>query len=77
MTRSPSRRRPARLPDALELDAELTRITAMNIEELREMWREKRKHKPPAALTKDLMAARFHTGCKRSAWGCCLMAGEQ
>jgi hypothetical protein len=28
----------------------------MNVEELREMWREKRKHEPPAALTKDLMA---------------------
>jgi hypothetical protein len=28
----------------------------MNIEELREMWRDKRKHEPPAALTKDLMA---------------------
>ncbi|WP_164479308.1 DUF2924 domain-containing protein [Methylocystis rosea] len=38
------------------LDTELTRIAAMNIEELREMWREKRKHEPPAALTKDFMA---------------------
>ncbi|MDP3555141.1 DUF2924 domain-containing protein [Methylocystis sp.] len=56
MTRSPSRRRPAGLPDAPDINAELTRIAAMNIEELREMWREKRKHKPPAALTKDLMA---------------------
>ncbi|MBA4192680.1 MAG: hypothetical protein C0467_32335 [Planctomycetaceae bacterium] len=56
MTRSPSRRRPAGLPDAIDLDAELARITAMNIEELREMWREKRKREPPAALTKDLMA---------------------
>ena len=56
MTRSPSRRRPAGLPDAIDLDAELARIAAMNIEELREMWREKRKREPPAALTKDLMA---------------------
>jgi|GEM_PF-445002 len=56
MTRSPSRRRPAGLPDATDLHAELTRIAAMNIEELREMWHEKRKREPPAALTKDLMA---------------------
>ena len=56
MTRSPSRRRPAGLPDATDINAELARIAAMNIEELREMWREKRKHEPPAALTKDLMA---------------------
>jgi hypothetical protein len=56
MTRSPSRRRPAGLPDATDINAELTRIATMNIEELREMWREKRKHELPAALTKDLMA---------------------
>lgn len=56
MTRSPSRRHPAGLPDAIDLDAELARITAMNIEELRQMWRETRKHEPLAALTKDLMA---------------------
>ncbi len=55
MTRSPSRR-PAGLPDTPDLNAQLTRIAAMNIEELREMWRGKRKHEPPAALTKDLMA---------------------
>ncbi len=56
MTRSPARRRPAGLPDATDLHAELTGIAAMNIEELREMWHEKRKHEPLAALTKDLMA---------------------
>lgn len=47
------------LPDATDIHAELTRIAAMNIEELREMWREKRKHEPPAAFTKDLMARAF------------------
>ncbi|MGJ0531855.1 DUF2924 domain-containing protein [Methylocystis sp.] len=56
MTRSPSRRRPAGLPDATDINAELARIIAMNIEELREMWRAKRKREPPVALTKDLMA---------------------
>jgi hypothetical protein len=53
MTRSLSRRRPA---DATDINAELSRIAAMNIEELREMWREERKTEPLAALTKDLMA---------------------
>jgi hypothetical protein len=56
MTRSPSRRRPAGLPDAADVNAELTRIGTMNSEELRAMWRAKRKHEPPATLTKDLMA---------------------
>lgn len=56
MKRSPSRRRPAGLPDATEFNAEVARIAAMNIGELREMWREKRKREPLAALTKDLMA---------------------
>ncbi|MGJ0502394.1 MAG: DUF2924 domain-containing protein, partial [Methylocystis sp.] len=54
--RSPSLRRRASPPDATDINAEERRIAAMNVEELREMWREKRKHEPPAALTKDLMA---------------------
>ncbi len=56
MTQSPSRRRPAGRPDAADINSELIRIAATNIEELRAMWRAKRKHEPPAALTKDLMA---------------------
>ncbi len=56
MKQTPSRRRLASLPDAIDLNAQLVRIAAMNIEELREMWRGKRKHEPPAAFTKDLMA---------------------
>ena len=56
MTVSYSRRRPARLPAAADLDAELGRIAAMNIDELRALWREMRGFEPPEALTKDLIA---------------------
>ena len=56
MTGSPSRRRPARLPAAADLDAELGRIAAMTIDELRDLWRATRRREPPEALTKDLIA---------------------
>ena len=56
MTGSSSRRRPARLPAAADLDDELGRIAAMTIDELRSLWREARGREPPEALTKDLIA---------------------
>ena len=56
MTVSSSRRLPARLSAAADLDAELGRIAAMNINELRDLWRETRGREPPEALTKDLIA---------------------
>ena len=56
MTGSYSRRRPARLPAAEDLDAELGRIAAMTIDQLRDLWRETRGREPPEALTKDLIA---------------------
>ena len=56
MRRSSSRRQPARLPAAADLDAELGRIAAMNIDELRDLWRETLRREPSEALTKDLIA---------------------
>ena len=56
MTGSSSRRRPARLPAAADLDVELGRIAAMTIDELRALWRKIRGFEPPEALTKDLIA---------------------
>ena len=56
MTRSYSRRQAARLSAAADLDAELGRIAAMTIDELRALWREMRGFEPPEALTKDLIA---------------------
>ena len=55
MTRSYSRRQAARLSAAADLDAELGRIAAMNIDKLRDLWRETRGREPPEALTKDLI----------------------
>ena len=44
------------MPAATDLDAELGRIAAMTIDELRDFWRETRGREPPEALTKDLIA---------------------
>jgi hypothetical protein len=44
------------LPAAADLDAELGRIAAMTIDELRSLWRETLRREPPEALTKDLIA---------------------
>jgi Protein of unknown function (DUF2924) len=40
---------------AADLDAALDRIAATNIEELRELWRQRRGQFPPEALCKDLI----------------------
>jgi Protein of unknown function (DUF2924) len=47
---------PAKTPAAIDLDAGLAGIAAMNVEQLRELWRQKRGQEPPAALSKDLIA---------------------
>ena len=39
-----------------DLDAEVTRIAAMNIDALRQLWRERRGTSPPSSFTKDLLA---------------------
>ena len=49
------------MPAVADLDAELGRIAAMTIDELRSLWRETRGREPPEALTKDLIA-RAKTG---------------
>ncbi|MGH6798841.1 MAG: DUF2924 domain-containing protein [Roseiarcus sp.] len=56
MTISYSRRLPARLSAAADLDAELGRVAAMTIDQLRDLWREARGRDPPQALTKDMIA---------------------
>jgi hypothetical protein len=42
------RKQPAKKPAAIDLEAELARIAAMNIGELRSLWRE-RLYAPPSA----------------------------
>jgi hypothetical protein len=56
MAQSPSKRRPAPSPATSDLDAELARIAAMNVNQLRDAWRRKRGGDPPEALSKDLIA---------------------
>src|SRR5271166_4191735 len=56
MARSPTKRRPALFPAANELDSELARIPAMDVNQLRDAWRRKRGGDPPEALSKDLIA---------------------
>ncbi len=51
-----TKRRPARTPAAVDLDAALAGIAAMTIDELRGLWRERRGEEPPPAFSKDLIA---------------------
>jgi hypothetical protein len=48
--------RPGKAPAAFDLNAELAGVAAMNVEQLRELWRQKRGQEPPRALSKDLIA---------------------
>ena len=41
----------AKTPAAIDLDAGLAGIAAMNVEQLRELWRQKRGQEPPAAFS--------------------------
>ena len=51
-----TKRRPARTPAAVDLDAALAGVAAMTIDELRGLWRERRGEEPPPAFSKDLIA---------------------
>jgi Protein of unknown function (DUF2924) len=50
------KRQPVKMPAAVDLDAGLAGIAAMNVEQLRGLWRQKRGQEPPAAFSKDLIA---------------------
>jgi Protein of unknown function (DUF2924) len=56
MARAIKRRQPAHARAAADLDAELAGIAAMNVDELRGMWRQLQGQNPPVALSKDLIA---------------------
>jgi hypothetical protein len=51
-----SKKQPAKKPAAIDLDAELDRIAAMNINELRSLWREREGREAPSGFSKDLTA---------------------
>jgi hypothetical protein len=42
-------------PAAIDLDAALAGVAAMNVEQLRDLWRQKCGQEPPAAFSKDLI----------------------
>jgi hypothetical protein len=56
MAKSAMNRQPAQTSASIDLDAGLADIVAMNVEQLRELWRQKRGQEPPATFSKDLMA---------------------
>ncbi len=41
---------------AIDLDAETAGVAAMNVEQLRDLWRQRRGLEPPPAFSKDLIA---------------------
>jgi hypothetical protein len=49
-------KQPAKAPAAIDLEAELERIAAMNINELRSLWREREVREAPSGFSKDLLA---------------------
>ena len=51
-----SKKQPAKKPAAIDLEAELAGIAAMNIIELRKLWREREGREAPRGFSKDLIA---------------------
>jgi hypothetical protein len=51
-----SKKQPAKKPAAIDLEAELARIAAMNIGELRSLWREREGREAAKGFSKDLLA---------------------
>src|ERR1700757_978280 len=56
MPAATSKKQLARKPAAIDLEAELARIAAMNIGELRSLWREREGGEAPKGFSKDLLA---------------------
>jgi hypothetical protein len=51
-----SKKRPAKNPAAIDLEAELAQTAAMNLRELRSLWREREGRESPNGFSKDLLA---------------------
>jgi hypothetical protein len=51
-----SPKQPAKAPAGIDLEAGLARIAAMNIKELRSLWREREGREAPSGFSKDLIA---------------------
>jgi hypothetical protein len=51
-----SKKQPAKKPAAIDLEAELEQIRAMNKNELRSLWREREGREAPGGFSRDLLA---------------------
>jgi len=60
--------RPASSP-ADDLDSRIAAIAAINIDQLRALWRAEHRCDPPAGLTKDLLARALTYGLQERAFG--------
>lgn len=56
MAKTSLQRRSATMPAAIDLNAALAGLEALNGEQLRSLWRQKRGQEPPPAFSKDLIA---------------------
>ena len=56
MRAAKSKKQPAKKPAAIDLEAELARIAAMNVHELRSLWRAREGKEAPRGFSKDLIA---------------------
>jgi hypothetical protein len=56
MPAAKSKKQPAKKPTAIDLEAELARIAAMNKNELRRLWREREDREAPGGFSRDLLA---------------------
>ena len=68
MARKGKKPRPASAP-AEDVEAQIAAIGAMNVYELRALWREQERSEPPAGLTKDLLARALTYRLQERAFG--------
>jgi hypothetical protein len=61
--------RPAGTPSADSIEAELARICALSLDELRAYWRETTKQNAPKVLSRDLLARMIAYGIQEKAFG--------
>jgi hypothetical protein len=57
------------MPPAVTVEDEVARIGAMNVEELRRLWRETFGVEPPSAFSKDLLARAIACRIQEQAYG--------
>ena len=64
-----SQKQPAKKPAAIDLEAELARIAAMYIYELRKLWREREGREAPKGFSKAFLPAHSLTPSRKNSSG--------